>query len=219
MYIFFMAVLPHSEIHRFRDFLVSYLVEDSEYIISMETSPSSHAETAGQHFHVAVEMEDKSYDCFRKTILVNHYGLRGRASKGKPRQYGKVREIRDFNKFMSYTVKDQNLIHNMKDLKKLQRYIDQSFKREDKATFIEGCLEHIASRAPPVLHYDSNYTSLGIHTTGANLEAIEKLVLEFYIKQGKKVPVYATLKHITLRYLAFNSEVPTDIIYNYLRCK
>lgn len=219
MYIFFMAALPHSEIHNFRDFLVKYLIEDSEYIIAMETSTTSHKETNGEHFHVAVEMEEKSYDCFRKSILVNHYKLRGRATKDKPRQYGKVKEVRDFEKFMSYTVKDKNLVHNVKDLDKLQRYMDKSFKREEKSSFMDDCLEYIASKNPPVLEYDSNHIALGVYTTGSNLEAIEQLALGYYIREGKKVPVYSTLKHVTLRYLAFKTDVSVSIIYNYLRQK
>lgn len=213
MFIFFMAAIPHSQTETFRNFLLKYLLDDAQYIIAKETAPVSHKETNGEHLHIAVEMEDKSYDNFRKTILVNHYKLRGKATKQLPRQYGKVREIRGFDKFMSYTCKDKNLLHNFKDLKKLQDYITQSYKKQDKETFIDEVIKYI----------DKNQTDLikeyFPQFDWDNIETLEKLVLQYYQLHTKKVPAYSTIKHITLKYLMFHQKTHINVIYSYLRNK
>uniref|UniRef100_UPI00404798F9 hypothetical protein n=1 Tax=Flavobacterium sp. TaxID=239 RepID=UPI00404798F9 len=86
MFTFFMVALDHTHTAQLVKFLLKYINDDAEYIVGLETCETAHKETNGQHFHFAVEMEEKQYDNFRKSILVNHYKLRGRATKNLPRQ-------------------------------------------------------------------------------------------------------------------------------------
>ncbi len=58
-------------------------------------------------------MTEKQYYNFAMKIFRNKYKLRGRATKGCPRQYGKEKNIRNNEKCARYTCKDQNVRSNM----------------------------------------------------------------------------------------------------------
>ena len=110
------------------------------YVIAYETEPY-------KHFHFLVEMTEQDYTRFRKRVFIDKYGLRGQAKAGKPRQYGKVNNIDDFDKMLSYTVKDSNIRSNLSD-ELLNDAIDKSFKKQqpkllkDKMTkYVDDYLE------------------------------------------------------------------------------
>lgn len=111
-YIFFYAQLLHSEAQTIEEIIKRYLYEGSNYIIGLEISPSSHHETQGEHMHFAVQMDAKQYHAFSTFAFTRKYKLRGRAIKGLPRQFGKIKQVRDETKFLAYTVKDKNIITN-----------------------------------------------------------------------------------------------------------
>jgi len=57
--------------------------------------------------HFLVDMSDKDYQAFAKRVFIDKYKLRGRATKDKPRQYGKVKKINSIKKALAYTIKEQ----------------------------------------------------------------------------------------------------------------
>ena len=203
MFKFFMVALPHSNAAELESWLKQYIIEGSEYIIGLEIC-SSHKETDGQHFHIAVEMDDKIYDTFRKSVLVNHYKLRGRATKGLPRQYGIVKQVRDETKFLAYTVKDQNIITNITDKSRLNKYIEQSYKREEKQTFEKSVFEYLDAKLPPF--------DCALSTT----YPIQLKILDYYRNNTDKLPALSTLKYLSLKYLFQKSpfEHSTESILN-----
>ncbi|AXQ65696.1 MAG: putative replicase [Cressdnaviricota sp.] len=97
----FMAHIPHSEVETIEQELQEY-----KYIIGLETSEY-------EHYHFYVKMTEKQYYNFAMRIFRNKYQLRGRATKGCPRQYGKEKNIKDHEKMARYTCKDKNVRSNM----------------------------------------------------------------------------------------------------------
>ena len=100
-FICFMAHIQHKECDRICKDLEPY-----KYIFGMETSDY-------EHFHFLVEMSDKQYHAFSKKVFKDRYKLRGRATKGAPRQYGKEKNIKDIQKIARYTCKDKNVRTNL----------------------------------------------------------------------------------------------------------
>lgn len=191
-YKFFMSAIEHKEIEKVQIMLEKYIDASASYIISMETSKTAHKETKGQHMHYAVQMDDKQYDAFRHTCFNNTYKLRGRAVDGQPRQYGKIKQVRDESKFLSYTVKDKNIIYKNIDLKTIQEYICKSYERVDKKDFVQALTDHLSSKA---FYRD-------IETMQDNI-AIDHIELEIlkYSMQNNKAVTKSYIKHITSTFL------------------
>lgn len=97
----FMAHIAHSEIETIQQELHEY-----KYIIGLETSEY-------EHYHFYVNMTVKQYSAFAQRIFRKKYQLQGRATKGKPRQYGREHNIKSHEKISRYTCKDQNVRSNM----------------------------------------------------------------------------------------------------------
>lgn len=125
MYIAFFGSIPHSDISYCLTTLLEYKVTD--YIIAMEIA-QGHKETSGEHLHFLIKTDDeKFYQNYCKRVFIDKYKLRGRSQTGLPRQYGKVNHIKDIDKMIAYTIKDEKYITNISDLTKYQ---ELSFKKE-----------------------------------------------------------------------------------------
>ena len=119
----FMGHVPHNMIDYITDTLESY-DEVIHYLVGMETSP-----TVGEHMHFIVKsIKSGFYEKFRERVFKRKLALRGRALKNKPRQYGKIRDIKDFEKLASYTVKDQKIKTNMPQ-DDIDRFVENSHKK------------------------------------------------------------------------------------------
>lgn len=105
------------------------------YVIAEETEPYI-------HYHFLVEMTEHDYGLFRKVVMIDKYKLRGLARGGKPRQYGKVTQIDDFDKMLSYTCKDENIRTNLDD-ETINNAIDKSFKKERPKLLKDKMVKHI----------------------------------------------------------------------------
>lgn len=188
---FFMCAIPHSQLETLEKMLTKYIDVSASYIIAMETAKDSHSETQGEHFHFAVQMDDKQYERFRHTVFTNHYKLRGRATDGKPRQYGKVKEVRDQTKFLAYTVKDQNIVYRNIDLEAIQAYIEASYPRRDVYNFQHNLMKYLMNMSFEPL------AGLSEHL------AIDKIEIEIlkYCMDNDKLVSRSFLKQMTSSYL------------------
>lgn len=131
-YKMFMAHLPLDSLDYLEETIQEYDITD--YVICHETEPYS-------HFHFIVKMASNSdYHNFKQRVFIKKYGLSGKAKDGKPRQYGKVTQIQDIEKAISYTLKelkdhtehsrDKYLRTNMSQ-DKINDYIEKCFKKND----------------------------------------------------------------------------------------
>lgn len=119
----FMAHLPVDEFDELEDEVKLF---STDYLIAHECADYS-------HYHFMVKITDTEYHNFSKRIFRDRYALCGRATKGNPRQYGKIKKVKDEELAMAYTLKDGNYRTNM-DEEYIQTIIDKSFKKKDKDT-------------------------------------------------------------------------------------
>ncbi len=103
----YMAHIPHSEF----DYLKTEMDKlEAPYIMSAEAGRY-------EHFHFLAKITKKQYHNFAAKNFVRKYQLRAKwkkhSSGNLPRQYGKVNEIADLSKMMTYTMKDKNYTTNM----------------------------------------------------------------------------------------------------------
>ena len=196
--------------------LKKYLDPSFQLLVSFEKHPSAHKEFDGQHYHFCVKgMSDKQYDSFRKTILVNKLHLRGQARQGNPRQYGRIKNIRDETKLLIYTTKDKNIYSENIDLKTIQEYIQKSYPKVQPKDFVLDIMQFLSDQ-------EVNYP-LSDDVTSENGDppqylCIEKSILRYYIQNKINKPVSkSTLRSLTTRYLMYyRPNTSINHIYAYI---
>lgn len=143
-YIAFFFAIKHVHVDDVEIKLMTYLDEPNQYIISMEKCKDKHHSTDGEHMHVLCTMSAKNYKAY-STLILRTYKLRGKAGDGVGKQYGKVNKIRDLDKMMSYTLKDNNFRTNM-DIKQIEQALGNSYKKEEKKEEELKILEFISEK-------------------------------------------------------------------------
>jgi len=125
--------LPKDEVDTLVEIIEEYDI--GEYLLGYEAEPFS-------HFHVIMELPDKKqWTAFQKKII-EKYNLRGKASKGKARQYGALKKINDIEKLKSYTVKEGNVRTNMSEAD-FQKYLSSSFIKQSNRAFFDSLMIHL----------------------------------------------------------------------------
>ncbi len=138
------ACMAHIK-HEHSNYLTEYIAKRfSQYIIAMEISP-----VVGEHFHFLLYAKDnKSYSNFAQNVFKQKFALRGRATTDNPRQYGRVKNIKDIDRMIAYTVKDKNVIYKVDDEKMLKDAFARSFsKNKDKITIFNEKISHYVNNA------------------------------------------------------------------------
>ena len=111
----------------------------SKYLIAYESKPY-------EHYHVVAEdLSKNAWVNFRQNILIQKLQLRGRATKDLPRQYGKLKNIEDIDKIISYTIKDGEYIKS-ENFEITDEQIKNSFKKHDKKEAIEDLQLYIKTK-------------------------------------------------------------------------
>ena len=132
----FFAAIYHTELPEILQFWKQYNI--GEYIIALEITQHSHKETAGEHFHFCAEMSDVTYHAFCKRVFKDRYKLSGQARNGKPKQYGKVTEIKDITRMKAYCIKDNNYYTNIPD-EEIEKLKKISFAKVEKEKQPKTC--------------------------------------------------------------------------------
>jgi hypothetical protein len=194
------------------------LDDDARYIISMEVVKDKHVETKGEHFHFVGDMSDKQYDTFRKTIIVKKHNRQGIARNGIGRQYGKIGKIRDETKLMTYTCKDKNLIFKNIDLKTVQQYIQESYKKEEREFPFKQLMETLKSQSRSF--YACKYDNDKLEQVNAVMyDRIEFAIIQFYLDNStaEKTITKSQIKNITTKFLMYYThQLNISDIYNYI---
>lgn len=136
-----MAHIPHKHI----DYIVNDLLEQQEivtYLVGLETST-----TVGEHMHfLCCVNSDSWYHKWSKKVFKDKFKLKGKAYKidgnGYPRQYGKLKEIKDLEKMGSYTVKDGNIRTNMSE-NEIENFVKKSHKKQESLTMTYEIVEKL----------------------------------------------------------------------------
>lgn len=229
MKFFFMALALSNGDSLFED-LKKYCDQDGRVVLAGETAKGSHPETNGEHFHIAIDMNDNSYKAFYKTIIQTKYGLKGRATKnGTGRQYGLIKpdKVRDETKFLSYTVKSKNLRTQNISPEELKKYIDESFIKEDKKSKIDLLMDYLIG-----IEHEFYVMPNGKAPKGSlqavpiiDIRALEFNIFKWFMnvwgKTKQEVPTSNQVKSLGLRFLMFHSltnyELKDSQIFTYLR--
>ena len=137
----FFAAIKHEHSDEVLEVLQKYDI--GRYIVSREKSEGSHVDSDGEHFHFMVEMTRTDYNRFAKRIFIDRFKLRGRATVGHPRQYGKVKNIENVELMQAYTVKDGNVSSNLTDAE-LETLKEKSHKKENKRKLYDAVMKNLA---------------------------------------------------------------------------
>lgn len=207
----FFCALPHDQSSNVIDSLEKYLDPLAPYLVALETSSNSHQDTSGEHYHFCCSMNSLQYDAFRKTIFVKKYGLNGQARNGKARQYGKVRNIRDETKMLTYTVKDKNIYYKNYDLSFIQEILQNSFPKIERRDLREEIMEYLANidktqYLPNLVEY--------IQDLEVNIIKFFRINKETY---SFKVPTKNYIKYLVVYYLMYYTTQDDEFILFYLR--
>lgn len=129
----FMAAIKLSELDYVEKLLKKYIGEQP-YLICGEVAEGKHVETDGEHMHIWCKMKEADYHKYTK-VLKTKYKLRGRATVGRPRQYGKIKSIESVERLQIYMMKDQDAKNsmvrtNMKD-EEIETMKGKSFKKAE----------------------------------------------------------------------------------------
>jgi len=103
------------------------------YAIAHESNPRP-------HFHFIFEGTDQIYTNLSK-VIVDKYHLR-RKGRGGVIKYGKVKNLRDQERMLIYTVKDGNFRSNYEP-EYLRTIFEQSFKKTDKKKVLDEMVEFL----------------------------------------------------------------------------
>lgn len=132
-----MGHVPHSLIDYVVETIQSY-EEVISYLVGLETSP-----TVGEHMHFIVKtVKSGFYEKFRERVFKRKLALRGKALKNKPRQYGKINNIKDYEKLGAYTVKDKNIRTNFPQ-DEIDAFCEKSYKKFELEGYYSQFLDKI----------------------------------------------------------------------------
>lgn len=132
----FFAAIHHREDLEIYKIWGEYSSEIGQYVIAKEIATNSHLQTAGEHFHFCAEMTPETYHKICKRLFKDKYNLSGQARNGKPKQYGKVSEIKNITRMIAYCLKDGDYITNIPS-EDLEEYKKISFNH-DKVKTVKG---------------------------------------------------------------------------------
>ena len=127
----FMVAVRLTELDYLEELLKKYIGEQP-YLICGEIAEGSHKETDGEHCHIWANTTDTIYHKYTKVIKTK-YKLRGRATAGKPRQYGKLNNIKSLEQLKIYMLKDQDeknsMVRTNMEPKNIETLKAKSFKK------------------------------------------------------------------------------------------
>lgn len=143
----FMAHIPFSKPHLqyVQKQLLKDIVPDSKYLVVGETSSQGI-----KHIHILCHMIPAAYARFAKRVFIDKYHLTGRATTGKPRQYGKLKKVESERRMTIYMMKDffynnkSTMITNM-NLNYLNKLAKLSFRKKELRTPYKKYILELAS--------------------------------------------------------------------------
>lgn len=200
-WIAFMGAIEHVHFDYLETVIKEYDI--GGYIISAETASASHTETNGEHFHFLVQICEKDYTRFAKRVFIDKFALRGRAVKGKPRQYGKVAKIENLEKMKTYTVKDGNFRTNLSD-DEIKEYVESSFVKDEKRKILDELLDEMLEEHSSLEWFDVVYginDNLHMQMCARNYALLVRYCICWFLEKEKQPPPPSTYKGLILKFI------------------
>lgn len=202
------------------DFLESTLkkYDIGTYCIAHEAEPKS-------HFHLLFEGTPSVYTNFSK-VIIEKYKLR-RKGRGGVIKYGKVKNIRNLERMLTYTLKDGNFRSNM-DKNQLNEYFTKSFKKVLKNELIDNIVEHIdnyilsdvdSDGSPRCIHFASESTCWIANISDFSDNTLLPQLLDYLVENDIK-HTYSQLENFKYQYIIrntfFDKEQKKEMIRAYI---
>lgn len=161
-----------------------------------------------EHYHILFQGTNKIYSAFSKRLVVR-YKLRGRAKLDKPRQYGKISQIKDIEKLKSYTIKDGNYRSNLTQ-EELDSYFEKSYQKKDHHEIMDNI----------VIDLDQFYQEIFNNNQGKFFaDVIKELLIRHCLKNELKIS-RPFINNTVTRYLSLTKKLSQDdkvkYIFNYI---
>ena len=153
----FMAHIPltRTDMKYVEKELLKDIVPNSKYLIVGEVSS-----TGIQHLHFLCWLIPSAYARFAKRVFIDHYKLQGRATKGVPRQYGKLKKVQSRERMAIYMMKDfmmtkKHLLRSNMAEDYLMTLATMSYKKKDIKTPYKKYIEVL-----PKFLYEKQYRDI-----------------------------------------------------------
>lgn len=195
---FFVAIrwkeINNKQLNELKDYLRKLYVNKKigHTIISYEVA-EGHKETDGQHVHIFTHMENKTYHTLAQCLFKNKWNLRGRAEKDKPKQYGKLTEIKDRDKMVAYTIKGGDVETTYTE-EYLLPFYKMSYVKVDK---------YQDMKARVLLHFKD---------TLPTIDDVACFVIDYHREKGYKRPQLSYIRNI---YTDYQYDYKPDGKYHY----
>lgn len=178
------------------DTLNSYDI--GRYIIGFEVTNDNKKK---EHFHILFEGTDKIYNAFSKKIVEdNALRCKGKGNK----KYGKVKEIRDFEKMCSYTLKGGNFRGTFTD-EEITNWYEKSFDEKKKRDISAEIFAYLDKEV------NDNCTHMFEDKARLLYEKISKLILRFLIENQYHIGTLKTyIQRHTFLWLQNNPRMQTQ---------
>ena len=191
------------------------------FLVCSEISPQAHQDTSGHHVHVLATITDVQY---RRIIhhLKAPLNLRGRATEGQSRSYGKVKLIRDILKMGAYTLKQQDpsgfLFSNFPETV-IQQMVALSYEKEDIQDILPTIMKYISANFHGIEERNSIQPNLPYQCQQPD-QIIKQAIIMFY-KESKfsmKLPSRSKVNYYATHWALHESGwSPQEIVYYFYR--
>lgn len=191
-------------IQEFTSHLMKYLDDDAKYLVTHELG----TQTKKPHFHALAEMTSEQYTKYADAILRKKYKL-----TGSKKEYGRVKQVRDCNKAISYILKDldkdnpdnQILGYNSNlPPDQIQEFLDKSFRKNEDRDHIELAIDSV-----PQLPYQYEYSDTDI--------ICKKIQILEYFKNNNLDCNIQKVDRIFNMYLMRHEKLSANQIYEIMR--
>jgi len=218
-YHFGFADIEHSKINELIEMMDDYNIV--KYIIAREKveGKKTHVATNGEHYHFVIYTDLKTYKNFKET-LKNKYNLSGKNGKtGRFAGWIEPKKVKSEHKFMSYTVKDNNITWKGFEPDEIKQLLDESYQKQD--TLIEELMKMLKQQRPELRTQPApmyNNQPLGpVYSIKYDITNLELAILKFHMDKEKRV-CKSQIKNLALTYLQLHMidrYQVMDTIYHY----
>lgn len=200
----FMAHIHQNQFDILEDIIKSY---ETNYLIALETEPY-------HHYHFIAYLSDGEYHKLSKNLFIDKYALRGRATKGKPRQYGKVKKtIKDEELAIAYTLKDGNYRTNM-DQKTIDKCLKKSYEKTSANIEMEKLCIHLDAKnyGNNIQNYITDFEEIKFRIDGKPAKLIILMDIYRYINEtdNKLSNSRNAINNYYLKYLRTTRSIDMD---------
>lgn len=179
------ADIEHEKLPEILEMMQTYKI--SKYIIARETiKGKTHVATNGEHMHFVLHVEPKVFKNWLET-LKNRYNLTGK--NGNTGRYcGFVKNVKDSDKLMAYTCKDENLSWSGFEDDEIKNFIEKSYKKK-QSTF-DKLMEHLVQQRVEFIPTEQHI----------DITKIEVEILRYHMELEERI-CKSKLKNYTLAYM------------------